>query len=275
MIQIRAGILRNLKLEFSAIHKDIIKDIICKNSMRTILETYAIIDYMEENNFFNSDVCIDPIDPSFILGQFAGQFLKYLLTRYTLEQIYVAFALYIDIGIIFIPNNNLDCWKNVSNNIGFKKENYVRNKLGEVGIFIREIDNHYKIFNFGDTTIKLNGKPDGVIEYSYGGIYKPGTVVEIKFKKKFLCKSNKNDDILQIVGYGVLFGTDVLYIRIDNYNNINISTYTYRYILEIWEASYRDIFKNCTILDKLFESAKKDEASLKKLLQLVKNTDSS
>jgi hypothetical protein len=274
MIQIRAGVLKNLKLNFDIIYKDVLKEIICKNGMKELIELYALIDLIERKGLFLSEVSIDPISPEFILGNYADLLLSFLLTRYSIEEVGLGLALYLDIGFIYDEELiRLDCWKNVRENIGFQKEEFVKTELAKIGIFIGSVNNKTKKFKYKGVEIKLNGRPDGIITSSYGDIYKKNTVVEIKFKKNLTAKNNssKNDDIMQLVAYAILFNSDVIYIRVGHNDNIFIDTYSYDFLLDVWNSTSEEIFKNCVILHNLFKQAKTNEEGLKELFKMIKS----
>lgn len=263
MFNIRAGIIKNLKLPLKDVYKEIIKELICRNGVKDIVEKYLIVDYMKEQNYFASNIECMHIDPEILFNKHKETIMKYLLEQYDLMQIMTAVGLYLDVGIIL---DNINMWKNVNNSIGIKKEHYVKDRLRDIGIIIYAIKSKSIAIQYNNIDIILNGRPDGIIKYTYGNLYKKNTVVEIKYKKYV----TNNNDIYQLAAYALIFESDVLYIVITENGILTLKLYTYNELKAIWDKYCNVVFSNCYYLYNLFSSVYETEQSLQQIVKLIK-----
>jgi hypothetical protein len=264
MINIRAGIVKNLRIEdVNQIYENVIKELICKNGIKDIVEKYIIITIMEKNNLFcEHSLAIDDIEDVF--GNSSKTLLKYLQAKYTIGQIKSAIYMFMEISHNY--NNSLNIWKNVNMNIGIQKEYYAKNELSKIGIKIVDVKSQCKDFYHENLCIKLYGKPDGMILDSIGKIYNDNTLIEIKYKKY---QSNYSSDIYQLVAYGMIFSCDVLYVVVLENNFIELKLYNYKNLETIWNSISERIFLNCKYFHELFSTVHIKEESLQKLVSMI------
>jgi len=274
MIQIRAGILYNLAIEdINRINDYIMRDVLYQNSLIDKYTRYSYYFYL--TNIYTPDSCKDCYD-DFSLNKLFAEDIELFVDMFSkdgfsLEQIChmcsildEAIPEFADIKYDII----IDDWmKSTGDGIHYEKK--ALNMLAYLEFQIAECEG--KEIMWGDF-ISLHGKADGVIISSPGNIYKPGTLIEIKYKGNNDKRSQKKyyqKDIAQIAAYSVIFDCDVLYVCIFSDEHIECELITKAELRKRFEAKMERVIKNCKHIMQLYNS---DEISdIKTLVDLCKH----
>lgn len=257
-IQIRAGILFNLAVDDVKKIKDkVMRDILYHNKVLQIFTFYSYYYYLLDQ--YKPDDCGILEESGYakiLFNNYHDKFIQLFIDKgFLIEQIeYMSSMLLNVISLTDIMKKYIiyNDWKSSCDSKGILYEKIAIKTLNGLGIEIADAKSSSVVIS---DFIEIHGKPDGVIVSSPGNIYKPGTLIEIKYKQNNNSNSKfHHRDIMQIAAYSKIFNSDVLYVRVyDNYS-VECDLYTTAELNIKFNSRLSHVIKNCGKIKKYITS---------------------
>lgn len=267
-IIIRAGLLYNLAIDdINKIKDKVMRDILYHNHVLRIFTFYSYYYYMLEQ--YTPEDCPETTGDGYISQLFLNYdnfFIGLFIEKgFSIGQIeYMSSVMYEVLSVPEIMKYNIiyNDWRVSTDNKGIIYERIALNTLRELGLSIDEVKSESSmICNF----IEIHGKPDGIITSSPGDIYKPGTLVEIKYKRSNSSKFHQQD-VIQMAAYSKIFSSDVLYVKVFDNGNVECELYTEAELNVKFQSRLSYVINNCSKIKKYLNTD--DDESRQKLIKL-------
>lgn len=297
-INIRAGLLYNLCIsDYKKINNYVIQDILYMNGhLNRVIEYsyfYTILQLFEpgedaetkspkvnlrnrlcRRNSINKNMedLLVEVKHDEVFPKYSSEIIpRFKEIGFTDSEINVMLRSFLDLkelcakSYMIIVNN----WKYNPDKTGLDHEKKALINLQEIGFKISEGKHGNIPIEYNGITINLNGRPDGVIEYSPGNVYPAGTLIEIKTKPMNSARPNVFRDEMQLCAYGIIFDADVLYVVINNYNYMTCKLYRKAELRQIWENKKDIILGNTLILKQYMDNFTANTENANTLISLA------